>query len=57
MAFSMAAQLKLTLEDAGYTFVKVDQHQWDMMDGQRVVGSSRALGDLLRKQGKELGVW
>jgi hypothetical protein len=57
MAFREVAVAKAILEDAGFTFFKVDDHQWDMMDGERRVDFSRSLGDLIRKQATALGVW
>lgn len=57
MAFRKAAEAKVVLEDAGFTFINVDDHQWDMMDGERRVDFSRSLGDLIRKQATALGIW
>jgi hypothetical protein len=45
------------LQDAGYSFLKIDQHTWQMKEGDSVVAEGRSLGDLIREQGKELGVW
>lgn len=46
------------LIEAGYTFHKDEtNNQWVISDGQDQVGTSRSLGDLVHKHGKELGVW
>lgn len=46
------------LIDAGYTFDKdMSNNQWVIYDGEQQVGTSRSLGDLIRKQGTELGIW
>lgn len=45
------------LIEAGYSFKKVDTHEWAMYDGDNKIATNRSLGDLLRKQGNELGVW
>lgn len=58
MTFNHTNIVKITLEDAGFMFVKreCDGHWEILMDGQ-MIGQSRALGDLVRKHAEELGVW
>jgi hypothetical protein len=57
--FGLASVVKATLEKAGYSFVKVDDNArpWQMREGDMIVTEGRALGDILREQGKALGVW
>lgn len=49
--------VRSALEDAGYSFNKIDDHAWQMLEGKTVVAEGRSLGDILREQGKALGVW
>jgi hypothetical protein len=58
MLFGHAELIKVVLQDSGYTFSKrVSDGWWVMYDKGVEVGHSRSLGDLLKKQSKELGVW
>lgn len=49
--------VRSALEEAGYSFTKIDDHAWQMREGDVVVAEGRSLGDILREQGKALGVW
>jgi len=56
--FGHAAKVKLVLEEAGYTFnLRESDSFWEMYDCNKMVAHSRSLGDLIRKQANELGVW
>lgn len=46
-----------TLIEAGYSFTKIDQHAWQMREGEVIVAEGRSLGDIIREQAKALGVW
>lgn len=58
MLFGHAELIKVVLQDSGFTFTKREcDGWWVMLDNGVQVGDSRSLGDLLKKQSKELGVW
>lgn len=56
--FGHAAKVKAQLVDAGFTFVKaIDEKEWQMYDGETLIGRNRSQGDLIRIKAIELGVW
>lgn len=58
MAFGEAAKAKQVLESAGYSFAKrAEDGWWTFCDGDKVVAVNRSMGDLIRQQANEHGVW
>lgn len=50
-------KVKMECEAAGFTFHKrEDDGYWQMLDGNKVVGHNRSLGDLLREVGNGMGI-
>ena len=52
-----AEKVKQECEAAGFRFVKrEDNGHWEMLDGGKMIIQSRALGDVLRRAGNEMGI-
>lgn len=58
MSFGFVQQTQQELIHAGYTFTKRSEDGWwELRDGEQLVAHNRSMGDLIRQQAKELGVW
>lgn len=58
MSFGLVQQTQQELINAGYTFIKRSEDGWwELRDGDHLVAYNRSIGDLIRQQAKELGVW
>lgn len=55
---TLTKQAKVSLEEAGFQFVRREDDGWwlFMCDGKQI-GQSRSQGDLIRKFATELGAW